>query len=272
MTNGTLLNRFMMYENIEPYNCNPPGTFCKVIPHPAGDNRTIEKAVIMEHRFAFVFWMKWLNMLKEINCLQQPAPTLITIDWHRDLAPPPEDQKKRLKKINQDNLSDVSNYVWAQFDQTNDGHILCAAWLNLVDDVILLKNTGAQMQDRFVDIYDNKHTIFEFREYQAFEEFLLQRDDENIFFDIDLDYFIHGKGSSSYSENFSIYSDEDIRQIINPEKPAFQHILPKIDGLTFALEPSYCGGIANSCKIMEIVNSQLFDKKNHWHHLKEQPK
>jgi hypothetical protein len=258
-----------MYDNVKPYKCNPPGTFCNAIPHPAGDNRTIEKAVIMEHRFAFVFWMKWHNMLQDEGLLQQPTPALITIDWHRDLAPPPDEQKYRLKKLEQSNISDISNYVWAQFDQTNDGHILCAAWLNLVGDIILLKNTGGQMQDTFLDVNGDEHAIFEFREYDRFEEFLLKREEQNIFFDIDLDYFIHGKGSSSYSENFSRYSDDEIKQIIHPKNPVFRHILPYIDGITIALEPSYCGGISNSCKIMDVIHSQLFDERNNWKHLKE---
>lgn len=261
-----------MHDNVEPYNCNPPGTFRNVMPHPSGDGRTIEKAVIMEHRFAFVFWMKWRNLLQNDGQLQQPAPTLITIDWHRDLAPPPDEQKSRLKELDQENLSDISNYVWAQFDQTNDGHILCAAWLSLIGDIILLKNTAGQMQDTFIDMNDKEHTIFEFREYDQFEKFLLQRDDQNIFFDIDLDYFIHGKGSSTYSENFSRYSDKEIEHIINPESKAFKHILPNIDGMTVALEPSYCGGIFNSCKIMETVHSQLFDEENNWKHLTKQTK
>lgn len=257
-----------MYENVEPCKCDPPGTFREVISHPGGSDRTIEKAVIMEHRFAFFFWMKWCNRLRDDNLLEQPAPTLITIDWHRDLAPPTDTHKEQLQQLDQENLSDVSNYVWAQFDQTNDGHILCAAWLNLVGDIILLKNTGGKMEDTFVDMNGKEHTIFEFRGYDQFDNFLLERDDQNIFFDIDLDYFIHGKGNRYYSDDFSRYSDDEIREIIHPENPVFKHILPKIDGVTIALEPGYCGGISNSCKIMDVVHSQLFDEQNDWRHLK----
>lgn len=256
-----------MHENVDPRECNPPGTYRTTLPHPGGGDRTIEKAVIMEHRFAFLFWMKWRNRLQESGQLQQPAPTLVTIDWHRDLAPPPDKQKEKLEALDQSNLSDVANYVWAQFDQTNDGHILCAAWLNLIGDVILLKNSAGEMQDTFTDTNGDDHTIFEFREYDRFEEFLLQRNDQNIFFDIDLDYFIHGKGNEQYSENFRRYSDKEIKEIININSPAFEYLLPKVDGLTIALEPGYCGGISNSCKIMEVVNSQLFTSRNEWRHL-----
>lgn len=256
-----------MYEHKEPLKCDPPGTFREVIPHPGGEDRAIEKAVIMEHRFAFFFWMKWRNELRENNWLQQPAPTLITIDWHRDMAPPPESQREKLQELDQSNLSDIANYVWAQFDQTNDGHILCAAWLNLIGDIILLKNSASQMQDTFTDYNGNTHTIYEFRDYHRFEEFLIQREDHNIFFDIDLDYFIHGKGGTLYPENFDRYTDKEIKEIIDHNNAAFKHILPSIDGVTIAQEPSYCGGIANSCHIMNVVHSQLFDTENHWKHL-----
>lgn len=251
-----------MFDNIKPHQCDPPGTFWEVIPHFGDDSRAIEKAVIMEHRFAFFFWMKWRNALQESD--RHHPPTLITIDWHRDLAPPTDDQKTKLEKLDQSNFSDVANYVWAQFDQTNDGHILCAAWLNLVGDVIVLKNAAEDMQHSFTDMDGNEHHIFEFRAYNRFEEFMLDRDDQHIFFDIDLDYFIHGKGQRHYSENFSRYTDEEIKQVISYSHPAFQHFLPKVEGMTIALEPGYCGGISNSCQIMEVVHSQLFDEQGRW--------
>lgn len=259
-----------MYQNKEPLKCDPPGTFREVIPHPGKQDRAVEKAIIMEHRFAFFFWMKWQNELREKEWLQQPAPTLVTIDWHRDMAPPPEEQKKQLRQLDPANLSDVANYVWARFDQTNDGHILCAAWLNIIGDVILLKNSASEMTDTFVDFERNEHRVYEFREYDRFEEFLLSRDDQNIFFDIDLDYFIHGKGSTLYPETFQRYSDTEIKNIIDPDNAGFKHILPHIDGVTIAQEPSYCGGISNSCQIMEVVHSQLFDRQHHWKHLSEE--
>ncbi|SMO46849.1 hypothetical protein [Fodinibius sediminis] len=256
-----------MYENIEPLKCNPPGTFREVVAHPGGEDRAIEKAIIMEHRFAFVFWMKWKRALEKRGWLEQAAPTLVTIDWHRDLAPPDREQKEGLLGLDQSNLSDVSNYVWGRFDQTNDGHIFCAAWLNLVGDIILLKNSSGPMEDTFADRHGCEHRIFEFRDVERMEAFLVQRDDRNIFLDIDLDYFIHGKGNVFYPGTFEPYTEEEIRSVINIERDAFRYILSRMDGLTIAQEPSYCGGIANSCSIMKIVNNQFFDARNNWKHL-----
>lgn len=259
----------IMYEHVDPYHCDPPGTFREVLTHPGGGDRTVEKAIIMEHRFAFFFWMKWRNALNDNKWLQQEAPTLITIDWHRDLAPPTKDQKTALKKLDQSKLDDIANYVWAQFDQTNDGHILSAAWLNIIGDVIVLKNSAGEMRESFTDVEGNEHNSFEFREYDRLEKFLLERNDQNIFLDIDLDYFIHGKCTRDgyRSDDFQRYSDEEIRDVIDYQSPIFQHILPHIDGLTIAQEPGFCGGIANSCRIMEVVQSQLFNEKNKWLHL-----
>jgi hypothetical protein len=96
---------------------------------------------------------------------------------------------------------------------------------------------------------------------------MLQRDDKNIFFDIDLDYFVHGKGKYQYSEDFERYSDKEISAVMNYRQPVFQHILPNIDGFTIAQEPGYCGGIVNACRIMEAVHNNIFDKQNNWRHL-----
>lgn len=253
-----------MYENVNPYQCNPPGTHREIITHAGNNDRTIEKAIIMEHRFAFFFWMKWWNSLNQKGLLNQPAPTLVTIDWHRDLAPVPDKQKTQLQQLEQADLSDVANYVWAQFDQTNDGHIFCGAWLNLIGDIILLQNTTGYQESTFTDTNDNEHRVFEFGNFGQFQDFMLNRNDQNIFFDIDLDYFIHGKGEQRYSDDFSRYTDDEIKQVIDISNPVFKHMLPKIDGFTIALEPGYCGGIKNTCKIMNIVEYQLFDENNNW--------
>jgi hypothetical protein len=255
-----------MYTNVDPKHCNPPGTFLQTVPDPGGSQRNIEKAIIMEHRFAFFFWMKWIQKLRDRSNSYQP-PALVTIDWHRDLAPPTDQLKTDLEQLDQSNLSDIANFVWARFDQTNDGHILCAAWLNLIGDVILLQNTTSKQQHTFHDMHGNSHTIYEFKAYSQFEEFLVDRNDNELFFDIDLDYFIHGKGSDQYSDDFHRYADEEIKRIMNVEKPAFRYLLPKIEGVTVALEPSYCGGIANSCHIMKVVQNQLFTSQNKWRHL-----
>ncbi|TYP93648.1 hypothetical protein LX73_1357 [Fodinibius salinus] len=252
-----------MYENVDPQNCNPPGTFLTKLPHPANSNRSVEKAVIMEHRFAFFFWMKWRNQLQDIQSDQQ-APTLVTIDWHRDFAPPTDKQKKSLLQLDQSNLSDVSNYVWARFAQTNDAHIRCATWLNLVGDVILLKNTAEEMHQTIMDHEGREHTFYEFGDFERFQNFILDREDQHIFFDIDLDYFIHGKGKRHYSEDFSRYTDEEIKTVIDPQQPVFQHILPKCEGITLAQEPGYCGGMLNSAHIMTVIYEQLFAANGDW--------
>jgi len=246
---------------------NPPGTYLQTLPQPDGGDQTIEKAILMEHRFAFFFWMKWYNQLHDTAGAPQSPPTLVTIDWHRDLAPPGDNQKEQLLELDPSNLSGVAKYVWDKFDQTNDGHIRCATWLNLVGDVILLKNSADEMQDTVVDHQDNEHGIYEFRDFNRFQDVILSRNDQHIFFDIDLDYFVHGKGFQSYSDDFRRYSDDEIRNIIDPQRPAFQHILPRIEGITIAQEPGYCGGIRNSCQILEVVHAQLFDDQNNWKHL-----
>jgi hypothetical protein len=238
---------------------NPPGTYLETLPHPDGSDRAIEKAILMEHRFAFFFWMKWANRLRDSLAPNYSPPTLVTIDWHRDLAPPSDTLKEELLKLDPSDLSGAAKYVWENFEQTNDGHIRCATWLNIVGDIILLKNSAGEMQDTVSDHQGNEHNIYEFREFDRFQDFMLSRNDQHLFFDIDLDYFVHGKGFQSYSDDFRRYSDDEIKAVVNCNLPAFQHMLPRTKGITIAQEPGYCGGIRNSCQILEVVHNQLFD-------------
>ena len=67
------------------------------------------------------------------------------------------------------------------------------------------------------------------------------------------------------------YTDEEIRQVVDISKPVFQHILPNIEGVTIALEPGYCGGIVNSCQIMDQFHSQLFAENNEWKNITPAP-
>lgn len=244
-----------------------PGAYREVLSHPNGKNDSIEMAIIMEHRFAFFYWMKWKRSVEKNKPLFKPAPTLVTIDWHQDLAWPSDSEKEELEQLDQENLSDVSNFVWAGLNQNNDGHILAGAYLNIIGDVVVLKHQGVENSNTYLDIFNNPHSISEFKDLNNFSKYILGINDKTIFFDIDLDYFFHGEGNHNELDSFDRYTDSEIQEIIDPNSPLFQFLFPKIQGLTIALEPHFCGGILNSCSIMKVIYNQLFDSRGKWKHL-----
>ena len=74
-----------------------PNADYTIIEHPNAQNDSIEIGLVKDHRFVFYFWFKWwkeTNRQLENNIIK--APSLITIDWHRDLCAPCEIEKQDL--------------------------------------------------------------------------------------------------------------------------------------------------------------------------------
>lgn len=257
-----------MYNYRNKYSCKPPGVYEEILSHPSGKDDSIEKAVIVDHRFAFYYWLKWNKLLVKKEKFFIPS-TLISIDFHRDLASPTEMEKMELKELNTHNLSDVSNFVWARLNSNNDGHILASAFLNLIGDVILLKHQGSDNTFVFKDHNGNDHRVFETTDYKLFADEILQQESKSFYLDIDLDYFTNGLEENGIKKSTIIYSDKEVKSILNAESPLFTHLLPKVDGITFATEPYYCGGIKNSSQLLIYVDSCFFTKEGQWNHMME---
>jgi hypothetical protein len=77
----------------------PPGCMREILLHPYYTNTCIELSLFQEHRFAFYYWLKWSNEIAPV------IPSLITYDWHQDLAPPYEDELPELKELDTANKS-----------------------------------------------------------------------------------------------------------------------------------------------------------------------
>ncbi|MCG3717659.1 hypothetical protein L5F50_00545 [Aliarcobacter butzleri] len=66
--------------------------------------------------------------------------------------------------------------------------------------------------------------------------------------------------------------DQDILSLLNIDSEFMQWIFKRMEGMTIATEPKWCGGLINSNKIYKILdntlfNNQLFSKKEEWKHL-----
>ena len=116
----------------------------------------------------------------------------------------------------------------------------------------------------FKDKFGNEHNIIEFNNVDEFEKHLIGREEYNVFFDIDLDYFIESEGNFSDCLSWEMMDEKNIKKIINLERPFIQWVLERIEGYTIATEPEHCGGIQKSCKILSIIEEQFFTFNGEW--------
>jgi len=255
-----------MHEHPDTEILIPPGTYLEKVPHPNGtSSKSMEVAIFTEHRFAFYFWNRWLRDLSD----SRKPPCLLTIDWHRDLAPPSDSEKEELKNLDLTRQEEVAKFVWSQMDTHNDSHLLSAAYLNLIDDVFLLKNYGERQQSSFIDRQSNRHQIFECCSFADLQESVLDKGSNTFFLDIDLDFFIRDKVAAHQLQEVTTYSNEEISELIDNASPLFTYLYDRLRGITIATEPRYCGGILKSNRILDAVLGSLFTPDMQWKHLQK---
>lgn len=258
-----------MIEFRNPYSISPPGTSYEILPHPFG-NSAIELAIFQEHRYAFFFWNKWN---KENN--YSTIPCLVTFDWHQDLCFPDETEKKWLEELNLNDDGEVSIFSWAKLAGNNDGHILCAAYLNLIGNIyVLCRQTpfhGAWKDEELIDRYGNKHLIKKFKTSKEMEKYLTKSTEENVFFDIDLDYFSIDNPFNGKGKKFTYMTKDDMEGLLSIENKLINWIFNRLYGFTIATEPEHCGGIIKSNKLLNKISSiyfepELFHQNCKWKH------
>lgn len=253
-----------MHEHPDIVNLMPPGTYLERLSHPNGSSsEMMELAIFKEHRFSFYFWNRWFQQTED---LAKP-PTLVTVDWHRDFAPPSPSERNTLEHLDLGDEDAVAKKVWAAMDNHNDSHLLSAAYLNIIGDVFLLKNYGDAQQHTFNDRKNKEHEIHEFRSYEEFERAISHANPSSVILDIDLDFFVNGKAHSHQLKNVQIYEEDEVAEIINNNSPLFKHLFNSLEGITIAAEPRYCGGILKSNQILTMVMKQLFTRELRWKHL-----
>jgi hypothetical protein len=262
------------WEPLFPHMTELPGSHIELISHPYYyPSIAIEIAIIQQHRFAFYYWAKWTHGLPYQKFITKSAPpTLISFDWHQDLAciQDPVD----LEKLESDDLQDVALFTWFRLNPFNDNHIRSAAYLNMIGDIYLLTKQGYKEQsyNTFNDKFGNIHHIYTYKKFDELLKTLLKSDTEVIYFDIDLDYFIESDDVCGDKVK-GISSEEEILSLLDISSDFMQWIFPRLGGMTIATEPKWCGGIANSNYILNVINYGLFEssllsKKGYWRHQK----
>lgn len=150
-------------------------------------------------------------------------------------------------------------------------------YLNAINDVYVILKQGHNQQTKtnpFTDKFGNRHMV---HYYYSTEDFLNAHEqdaDYPLIFDLDLDYFTEQKDDDAPNfQELNLVSNQEIHNFMNNDSRFMQWLFRRMNGMTIALEPKYCGGIHNCLQILNIVSSCLFNPpllqaECGWKHLK----
>lgn len=147
------------------YIIEPFGAYKSIIEHPYIANKAVEVAVFHEHRLAFYYWSLWTKGVINGRSLDKP-PILVSFDWHEDTVSPDDHEKQELEKLtnSQSKLVTLANEIalfsWLKLNPLNDGHILSAAYQNLISDIFIVCKQEHDINIPFTDMYGNVHHIY----------------------------------------------------------------------------------------------------------------
>lgn len=191
----------------KPRRVYPPGCVTEWVEHPYPPNRrreAVEVGFVMEHRFAFYYWINCKQKLQRdrrtnemIDDERFMPPDLVTWDWHDDCGADSDVVEEKLAMLNQADEQEVGLYCWAGLCQLNDGQILPAVWLNALGNVYIIqkqKRDYKRQNRTFRDCHGHEHYIFYFRSLNDFARAFEQTSSNTgVIWDIDLDYFTRTK-------------------------------------------------------------------------------
>lgn len=261
---------------------NPPGCESDFVdhPNPAYHNKQcVEVGFVMEHRFAFYYWIKCKQQLRRDRRTSEliddelfTPPDLVTWDWHDDVGGECDFIESELVQLNQADEEEVALFCWAGLRQINDGHIAPALWLNALGNVYVIQKQrrDCKRENRvFVDRYGHEHSIFYFRSHDDFtKNFEQTNSDTGAIWDVDLDYFTKGTRVSDQRYTPPLSGDE-VQAMLSPDNPWMPLILRDLKAITIALEPTYTGGLSVSLELYRhwesaLFAAPLFNKKCRW--------
>ena len=233
----------------------PPGTYYDIVAHPADADRAIEVAVVQDHRFAFFYWLKWRKKQSELLA----PPLLVSLDWHQDLTPPCDLEREWLEELDTNDYKTVSFFCWDKLHSHNDGHILAAAYLNIIGDIHVVQKQREASIDHFVDFGGRTHAIHCHVSIDTLIEVVSSQEHASVLFDIDLDFFTESPDLCGGGKDVQLVPAEDIRRCLRPDGELLSWIFPRMCGMTIATEPKFCGGLVNSNNQFAVVHDGLFD-------------
>jgi hypothetical protein len=259
---GEIMNTEVMATMLQKmwHPISPPGCTSDFIDHPPRRDKAVEIGIVLEHCFAFFYWLKW-HANREPSL---PPPNLLTIDWHDDVGGDCDFTPETLNQLNPKNENELSLSCWAGLRSRNDGQLTPAQYLNAIGDVsVILKQhqEAENMENRHrtqTDRYGKAHQIHYFNSPEDFLQSHANYPPHSLILDLDLDYFTSEAPSGEHGAQKRV-SDREIKRFVSPQGPLMQWILPRLDGFTIALEPKFCGGVGNCAHILNVISSTLCD-------------
>ncbi len=199
-----------------PYYLSPLGAYQSILENPIS-KKSVEVAVFHEHRIAFYYWALWTIGVKFGRSIT-PPPILVSFDWHEDIAAPNEDERRGLEKLNIKVPGEVAYFSWAMLDPHNDGHILCAAYINLISDIFIVRKQNRGIHPPLTDMYGRTHQIYCFDDAGDMFNTLIQHQGvDKVYFDIDLDYFTDSPAACGGGPQLKLVSAGQIEATVNPQ-------------------------------------------------------
>ncbi len=232
----------------------PPGSYNWIVAHPSRpETEAMEVATFHEHRFAFFYWNRW-----RVENPTKPRPDLISLDWHRDLAAPDSYERGILRGLDLSNMTGTAVASWIELHPHDDGHVLAAAYLDLIGDVYVVQKHRDGPEPDLVDVKGQIHKVRCFASIDELLDKAKREGVENIYLDIDLDFFTESDDPNGGGE-VRLLERESAREVIDPDGPLLSFAFPRLQGMTIALEPKFCGGLSNSHRLFGWVDNSLFD-------------
>jgi hypothetical protein len=245
---------------------DPPGSEQVFTSAPDGENRCCAIGIVHEHRFAFYHWAlltqnEWTQQLYR----KGRPPALVTVDYHDDIGIECDFTTSDLDALDFQDRVQLGLFCWSRLRRLNDGQVAPALYLNLFSDVYVLlkqererrrmdpRDAERKQQDRI----GNWHTI---RYFDRSVDLVraLATDESYVFLDLDLDYFTRAKQPGDSLGSEVLVNRRTIRNFLSPRGRFMSAVLDRLVGMTIALEPQYCGGLAHSLYVLDILNDELF--------------
>jgi len=225
--------------------------------------------IVHEHRFAFFYWALFAHdRYSRKSGYDFDPPVLVTVDYHDDIGGDCDFIADDLKSLDLTDRSELGLFCWCRLRRLNDGHVAPALYLNMFSDVyVLLKQNreGRRMYPEQAtrtqrDRRGRDHTIRYFDRPVDLVR-ALEADDRHVYLDIDLDYFTREdeEGGGKLGDE-RLVSRRSIKRLLSFDGRFISCVFPRLVGFTIALEPQYCGGLAQSLEILDILNEELFGR------------